>query len=86
MLAFINRYFTFYCLNEIMFGKDEYKKQFKRKKMSLEDDQNKKLKCSKIDIKFLSFCKANFTNTFGEKSLKTLRFLIEKGLNCLFLN
>ena len=69
-----------------MFGKEEYKKQCKRKKMLLEDNKQKELKCNKIDEKFLSFCKANHTSTFGEKSLKTLRFFIEKGSNCLFLN
>ena len=86
MLAFINRYFTFYCLNEIMIGKDEYNKQFKRKKMSFEDGQNNELKCNKLDKKFLNFCKANYTNTFGEIILKTLSCLTEKGFNSLTLN
>ena len=69
-----------------MFGKDEYKQQLKRKKMSFEDGQNKELKYNKFDKKFLNFCKANYSNTFGEKSLKTLNCLIEKGSNCLFSN
>ena len=69
-----------------MFGKKEYKKQLKRIKMSFEDDQKNELKCSKFDKKFLSFCKANYSNTFGEISLKTLSCLIKKGSNCLFLN
>ena len=67
-----------------MFGKDEYKQQLKRIKMSFEDDQKNVFECNKFDKKFYSFCKANFTNTFGEKSLKTLSCLFEKGLICLF--
>ena len=69
-----------------MFGKEEYKKHFKRIKMSFEDVQKNVFECKKFDKKFYSFCKANFTNTFGEKSLKTLSCLTEKGSNCLFLN
>ena len=69
-----------------MFGKEEYKKQFKRIKMSFEDDQKNELKCNKFDKKFLNFCKANYTDTFGEIILKTLSCLTEKGFNSLTLN